>query len=367
MRQITYCSNIHPAESWKGIRQSLDSHIPELKARFSRDEPFPLGIWLSHRALGECELEGPERFLDWCEARGCFVLTLNGFPYGPFHGAPVKERVYLPDWRSPLRVDHSRRLATILDQWLPAGLQGSISTLPVGWKPWIHPEDLPLVRRHLVLVLEHLDGLRQRSGKEILLALEPEPGCFLETSSEAISFFQELDLPDHLRPLLGLCYDACHQAVLFEDPRGSLRALRDARIPIAKVQASCALRFPGGDPSCMEAFCEGTYLHQTVIRTEEGLMAFPDLPQALAGHRGRGHEWRVHLHVPLFLERVSEGCLTTRSFLEEILGLLEPEVPIEVETYTWHLLPPGLRGSSLTECLLRELCWVRERSRPPKA
>lgn len=356
--RLAYCSNVHPAADWAGVLRALAEHVPEVRAHTSPDAPFPLGLWLSRQAVAECERSGPERLAEWVEAEGCYVLTLNGFPFDRFHGGPVKERVYLPDWRDEARADHTRRLATLLDGWLPADAPGSISTVPVGWGPWIAADDLPAIRRHLVSVLEHLDALRQRSSKRILLALEPEPGCYLETVGALVRFVDRLALPPSLKLLLGICYDTCHQAVLFEDPVATLRLLREAGIPVAKVQASSAPRLPGSDPAALGRFDDGVWLHQTTMRTRDGVTAWPDLPRALAEHGGRGLEFRVHAHVPVFLERLEDGCPTTRPFLEEVLRRVDPAVPVEVETYTWHVLPPEVRGKSLSDSLVRELSWV---------
>ena len=41
---------------------------------------------------------------------------------------------------------------------------------------------------------------------------------------------------------MGVCYDVCHAAVEFEDPAGSLQALRAAGIGVPKLQLSAALR-----------------------------------------------------------------------------------------------------------------------------
>ena len=360
---LTYCSNIHPVESWGDVRSSLERHAPKIRASVCPNEPFPLGIWLSERAVAGCEAEGPESFGAWCEANGCYVLTLNGFPMERFHGTTIKQRVYRPDWRSARRVDYTRRLATLLDHWLPGDRPGSISTVPVGWGPEIEVGDLPHVHRNLRAVLEHLDRLRQRSGKQILLALEPEPGCHLQTTGDLLAFFEALDLPPPLRPLLGLCYDTCHQAVLYEDPLVSLRTLERAGIPIAKVQASSALRLEGNHPACLRAFCDDGYLHQTVLRTAGGLQPFDDLPGALDGHAGLAREWRVHVHVPVFLEHLGGGLATTRPFLEQVLAEVGGRLPVEVETYTFSVLPPELQSDTLEQSIIRELLWVRDRCR----
>lgn len=290
---------------------------------------------------------------------------LNGFPFGEFHEGAVLEQVYLPDWRSPERAAHTVRLAGLLAGWLPGGADGSVSTVPVGWRPWVAPEHLPLVRTNLVTALEGLDRLRQRSGRTIRLALEPEPGCVLQTTREVLDFFAELALPPDLQPLLGICWDACHQAVLFEQPADGLAALDAAGIPLVRVQASSALVHRGKDPGRLVGFAEGRYLHQTVRRDATGrLQQHADLLEAIAAWRAAGEppeeEWRVHLHLPVFMEEIDEQTGTTRGDLAELLALLPPGVPLEVETYTWSVLPAPLRGRSLGDSLRHELRACRE-------
>jgi hypothetical protein len=300
------------------------------------------------------------QFREWCDENGFFVPTINGFPYGPFSAVPVKENAYLPDWRYPERVEYTIQLATLLDSWLPFGITGNISTVPVGFRKNITAEEYPLIRKNIILVLEWLDRLKQQSGKEILLTLEPEPRCTMETTEETVAFFEQMAFPEDLRKSLGVCYDCCHQAVEFEDPRESLSLLAKAQIKIGKVQVSSALRLKNFDRAVLENFCEPSYLHQVVIRRPDGsLTRYNDLPEALRLHNGHeGEEWRIHFHVPVFLERIG-SFETTRFFLEEILPLVAYPVLLEVETYTWHVLPPELQMNSVTQSIIRELQWVR--------
>jgi hypothetical protein len=232
----------------------------------------------------------------------------------------------------------------------------------VGWGPHLEGEDLGAVKRNLIVTLEHLDRLRQRSGKQILLALEPEPGCRLQRAADVADFFFELRLPHDLRELLGLCYDACHQAVLFEDAHASMDALENAGIPVARLQASSALRLlPGADPELLRPFAGDRYLHQTVIQTDAGPRQYADLPEALAAHPGPvAGEWRVHVHVPIFLEELGHGLATTRPFLQQALERAAPGVPVEVETYTFSVLPEALRAGAVEDSIVRELRWARD-------
>ena len=359
---ITYCTNIHPGESWAETFAALQAQVPAIRVAVAPDRPFPLGLRLSARAAEELTADENHRITAWLAEHDCFIPTLNGFPYGAFHGSTIKERVYLPDWRSPERVAYTRRLAQLLAGWLPAGITGSISTVPVGFKTRVNAEDFAQIRENLLVVLEELERIRQEKGREIVLALEPEPCCVLETTEELIAFFERLSVPADRRDLLGICYDCCHQAVEFEDPLRSLALLAEAGIRIAKVQVSSALRLVDPMRERLAPFAESCYLHQVVIRRPDGtLIRYPDLPEALSRHRGgAGEEWRCHFHVPIFLETAGEVG-TTRAFLEQILSKVPADILREIETYTWEVLPPQLRTATVTESLIREFRWLEER------
>lgn len=357
---ITYCSNIHPGESWVETFAQLSLHLPAVKEAVAPDSLFPIGLRLSNRAANEIGEDDSKRFADWFLEQGCFVPTINGFPFGTFHSAVVKGNVYLPDWRHPERVAYTLKLATLLDGWLPDGMRGSISTVPIGFKAHINGDGHGIVVKNLLAVLEHLDSLRQKSGKEIILSLEPEPGCVLETTGDTVAFFEQLQMPVELRSLLGICYDCCHQAVEFEGPAEALKLLVAADIAIGKVQVSSALSLMDPDRSILEKLCEQCYLHQVVIRNKrDELYRYDDLPEALALHAGEsGEEWRIHFHVPVFLENTPWSS-TTRFFVEETLPLLANDVLLEIETYTWEAMPPELRVGTVTESIIREIKWLK--------
>ena len=357
---ITYCSNIHPGESFEDIFLNLQTHLLTVKKAVSPKESFSIGLRLSNRAAFEIDKKVSAQFREWCQEHDCFVPTINGFPYGPFNSAPIKEKVYLPDWRHLERVIYTEQLATLLDSWLPEGVKGSISTVPVGFRGHLTEKDYPIIRRNLLDVLEHLDRLKQESGKEIILSLEPEPGCLLETVEDTLQFFEQMGFPEELKGSLGICLDCCHQAVEFESPLESLKLLYEAKIKIGKVQISSALRMERFERKILERFCEPYYLHQVVVRRKDGTFAhYNDLPEALLSHRGdHGEEWRIHFHLPIFIEKMDHYG-TTRSFIEEILPLLDREILLEVETYTWNVLPLELRTETITQSIIREIEWVK--------
>ena len=358
---ITYCTNIHPGESWADTFLNLQNHIPSIKSAVSPDHPFPVGLRLSNRAATEIDARSAALFDDWMQDNDLFIPTINGFPYGSFHASPIKENVYLPDWRQPERVDYTMLLATLLDHWLPDTVQGSISTVPVGFRNCVNDSDLSGIRKNLVSVLEHLDRLRQRSGKTIVLALEAEPRCFLETTEEITSFFERMNFSDELRTGIGICFDCCHHAVEFETPAESLARLANAGITIGKVQISSAPRVVNPSYPLLEQLCEPTYLHQVAIRSTDGIIKrYNDLPDALKEHNGRsGDEWRIHFHLPVFLKN-APWCDTTQQFIEDILPLLDPKTLLEIETYTWDILPPNMQSGSVTQSIIREIEWLKE-------
>jgi len=361
---LTYCSNIHPGESWSDVRRNLDAHLLSVKRAICPDSPFPMGLRIS--ALAACEIDATEaaRFADWCDEEGLFVPTLNGFPHGAFHASGVKEKVYLPDWRDPERVAYTCRLADLLAGWLPEGVRGSISTVPVAFKPHFDERDWPAVRRNVISVLEYLARIRDDGGSEIVLSFEPEPCCVLETTSEVVSFFDRLTLRDELVDLAGVCLDCCHQAVEFEEPAACLEKLSGAGIRLGKVQVSSALRVAAAELDAIARFEEPVYLHQVVARWDDGsLSRHEDLPDFLAtideARNESLSECRVHFHVPIFAERMAD-CATTQPFLREILPLLDPDILLEVETYSWNVLPLELRGDDVAQEIIRELRWVED-------
>jgi len=357
---ITYCTNIHPGESWEETFSVLRRHLPAIKSEFSPAEPFPVGLRLSRRSAWELDDAAESRFLEWLQHHQLFVPTINGFPYGSFHTARVKEQVYLPDWRQPARVEYTARLATLLDRWLPPGMPGSISTVPLGFGRRLPEQDMAVIRDNLLSTMEHFDNLRQKSGKSIMLSLEPEPGCLLETTGDVITFFERMKFPENVRSVLGICLDCCHQAVEFETPAECLEQLNSAGIGIGKVQVSSALRMFDPVRTLLEGFCEPTYLHQTVIRGENGtLRRYDDLSKAMRDHpHGHGEEWRIHFHVPIFVSQMPDYG-TTRFFVDSLLPMLDDTVLLEVETYTWEILPPELRVETVDHSIVRELQWLK--------
>jgi sugar phosphate isomerase/epimerase len=283
---LTYCTNIHPGESWPELRAVLARHLPAVKRRVSPDGPMGVGLRLSAVAATSLA-EEPEALAwlsDFLAREDLYTFTINGFPYGRFHGARVKEGVYQPDWRRTERLAYTDCLADLLAGLLPEGATGSISTVPGGFRDIRGSQPAASqVAGMLLRHVAHLSRLRERTGRTVALALEPEPMCFLETIEEAARFFEDhlfsrsacAGLADLMGMAvaaaeaavhrhLGLCYDVCHAAVEFEDAAASLARLRRSGIAIPKLQLSSALRIPQVDNDTVErlrSFEDDVYLH----------------------------------------------------------------------------------------------------------
>lgn len=387
---LTYCTNIHPGETWTEVRENLARYLVPVRERVAPGAPFGVGLRLSAEsawALGEpAALEELREFL---RAHDLYVFTINGFPYGPFHGRPVKEAVYQPDWLEPERLAYTNRLADILAALLPDGVEGSISTVPGAFAPRVSgTRDAERMAAAMLAHAAHLVRVRATTGKFIALALEPEPCCYLETIAETVEFFgRHLLAPAAIqkfaddvgldagtaeaaiRSHVGVCLDTCHMAVEFEDPAQVLDALERAGIRVPKVQVTAGLRvkIDGADSSALDAlreYADDIYLHQVVERRADGSLArYLDLPQALAASRDLPgpREWRIHFHVPVFRERYGqfEG---TQDYVAELLRLVRDRSDcqhFEVETYTWGVLPEEFKQEGIVAAIVREMEWAR--------
>lgn len=389
---LTYCTNIHPGETWFEIRRNLEQYVLRVRDNVARHGAFGIGLRLSGQAahaLSESKrLDDFRRFL---RDQNLYVFTINGFPHGTFHGARIKEKVYLPDWLDEERLHYADQLARILTTLLAdhPEIDGSISTVPGAFKSRVRsPGDVSCIASRLLRHAATLHRLKEETGRRIVCALEPEPCCLLETISDTIAFFKNhLFSPpavaefsrltglsaalaeESLRRHLGVCVDACHAAVEFEDPDEVLSGLRAAGIGIAKIQLSAGLRLPRVDRDTLAAlrlFAESTYLHQVVERRGTELIRFEDLPQALGnaglapGKGAEEREWRIHFHVPLFLDKLGP-FENTQPFLTGLLRLQIEQTPtahLEIETYTWDVLPEEYRGMPVVDAITREMQWV---------
>jgi len=398
---LTYCTNIHPGETLEEVEALLETGVAAVRRGLASGlgptEPMGVGLRLSARAAFALEQPGAlAAFAARLARLGLYVFTLNGFPYGTFHGAPVKDRVYLPDWRDPERLRYSDSLARILAALLPEKIEGSISTVPGAYRAHLGAEeDGTVISSNLARHAVSLDRLRRETGRSIVLALEPEPGCLMESAEDAVAFFRDVVLGPEaiglaaalggrgreeaealLRRHIGLCLDACHAAIAFDDPAEMMDRLRRAGIVIAKLQLSAgieAVRPGAAERAALRPFAEDVYLHQVTVwngkgRNGQGMTRHADLADALASPAtpdgGEEEElWRIHFHVPLWMERL-DGFRTTAPWLEELLALHRRQPVsshLEVETYSWSVLDPRFRPPDLPAAIVRELEWVLER------
>ncbi|MFI8067422.1 metabolite traffic protein EboE [Streptomyces sp. NPDC086033] len=352
---LAYCTNVHPAETLDGVLAQLRDHCEPVRRRLGRDR-LGIGLWLA-RDAAHALVSDPSALRDLrteLDRRGLEVVTLNGFPYEGFGAEEVKYRVYKPDWTDPERLDHTTALARVLTGLLPDDVtEGSISTLPLAWRTAYDDGSADKARTALLTLAERLDALQELTGRSIRVGLEPEPGCVVETTGDAIA---PLTAIAHER--IGICVDTCHLATSFENPHTALDALTAARVPVVKSQLSAALHAEHPHlPEVREAlaaFDEPRFLHQTRTGTSAGLRGTDDLGEALAGDAlPDGAPWRAHFHVPLHAAPAAPLTSTLpvlKSALTRLVGGPHPLTRhLEVETYTWQALPPQLRPRSRTQ------------------
>ncbi|MFE4994667.1 metabolite traffic protein EboE [Streptomyces mirabilis] len=366
---LAYCTNVHPAETLDGVLAQLRDHCEPVRRRLGRDR-LGIGLWLARDAAhalvtDPSALRGLRTEL---EHRGLEVVTLNGFPYEGFGAEEVKYRVYQPDWADPERLAHTTDLARVLAQLLPDDVtEGSISTLPLAWRTAYDQERATAAHTALTTLAERLDALHELTGRSLRIGLEPEPGCTVETTRDALA---PLTAIGHDR--IGICVDTCHLATSFEDPHTALDALAQARVPIVKSQLSAALHAEHPHlpevRAALAAFDEPRFLHQTRTLTAAGLRGTDDLGEALAGDAlPDASPWRAHFHVPLHAAPAAPLTSTLpvlRAALTRLVGGPHPLTRhLEVETYTWQALPPELRPrarAQLVDGIAAELTLARD-------
>ncbi|MVO87190.1 metabolite traffic protein EboE [Streptomyces sp. p1417] len=379
---LAYCTNVHPAETLDGVLAQLRDHCEPVRKRLGRDR-IGIGLWLAKDAAHAlvtdlAALRGLRTELD---RRGLEVVTLNGFPYEGFGAEQVKYRVYKPDWADAERLDHTSALARVLVQLLPDDVtEGTISTLPLAWRTAFDADRAEQAHSALRTLAHRLDALAELTGKSVRVGLEPEPGCTVETTGDAIA---PLTAVGHHR--IGVCVDTCHLATSFEDPATALDALGTAGIPIVKSQLSAALHAEHPHlpevRAALAAFDEPRFLHQTRTLTgapggagttgtlvATALRGTDDLGEALTRRTlPDSAPWRSHFHVPLHASPAAPLTSTLpvlKDTLTRLVGGPHPRTHhLEVETYTWQALPPELRPRArpqLADGIAAELILARD-------
>jgi sugar phosphate isomerase/epimerase len=385
---LTYSTLVHPGDTWEEMWASLVSYVPKVKARFSPHAPFGVSLRLSARSADTLAKSQAERgkLRKFLSDNDLYLYTVNAFPYGPFKNQVVKEQVYEPDWRSEERTRYTINVAEVLADVVPEGIAPSIQSAPLGFKPRVTgPEVVESYTQHVLRVAAHLVALASRTGRVVTLALEPEPFCFLETTDETVAYFTNhlysgasatalaklAGIPVSeahvaLRRHVGVVFDICHQAVVYENIAESLQKLVNAGIPIFKLQEAAAMRVPEVTQKIVDTlvrYAKTIYLTQTVEKKDGKLTRFLNLEDAFeAWRRNPGpREWRTHFHVPVFLDSLGE-LGTTRFAIEDALKFHKASPlsrQLEIETYTWDVLPEQLKTGDIVDYVTRELEWVR--------
>jgi hypothetical protein len=381
---LAYCTNVHRGETWAETFDSLKNYTLRVRERVCPKQPYAIGLRLSNRAAQD--LSAPSALLEfrrWLDQNRCYIFTINGFPFGQFHGTRVKEQVYEPDWTTPERLAYTNRLFDLLAQLVPSGVEASVSTLPGSYKGFHpHADQLKAIRNNLWRCVEHIARVSAQTGRKMHLGLEPEPLCLLESSGETIQFFDRLRAEHPRDPRLaehlGVNYDTCHFAIEFEEPQNALTCLRQHGIRISKIHLSSALRVQPTPETraALSAFADDIYLHQVVVCRSNGQRyIYRDLGEALAAEPAEpdpttadeetpASEWRIHFHIPLH----SPPAALFHNTTDHILGTLDllganPEwcSHLEMETYTWEVLPPELKSGDVVEQLVGEYGWTLAR------
>ncbi len=387
---LSYCTNIHPGEDWAETFENIEKFVPEIASKVANGQAFGIGLRLSNLASEELGLGNTlKEFKTWLDNNNLYVYTMNGFPYGNFHREKVKDFVHHPDWTTDERVAYTIRLFKQLAYLLPANQSGSISTNPISYKYWHgeYAEDLDhiysLSALNYAKVIAALYEIEKSTGKQLQLSIEPEPDGLMENSEEVVTYFNEYLVPigcdflvnefgieiDEAEKLvykyINVCYDVCHFSLAYEDPEYSFKKFNDAGISIGKIQISAALKiiFNAGEVEetwkTLALFNESTYLHQVTEKVGDKVITYTDLPVILDRSK-EFNEIRAHFHVPIFLERFGT-LLSTQDQILKVIDYLKDHVVsnhLEVETYTWDVLPTELK-SNLSDSIVRELLWMK--------
>lgn len=386
---LTYSTLVHPADNWDEIWHSLNTYVPRVKARMSPDKPFGVSMRIANETA-ETLTKSPEKraqLKKFFDDNDMFLYTVNAFPYGSFKNTLVKEQVYEPDWRFEQRLRYTIQVAEILAEVSPPFVNPSIQTPPLGFKPNVTGDDvIEAYAGNIRRLAAELHRIHQRTGRIVTLAIEPEPYCYLETTPEAVDFFnnwlrtdrsigllaKDLGVSDQeARDILfrhvGVVYDICHQAVEFENITQSLQMLVDNKIPVFKLQEAAAVRIPRVTQPIVDKlrkWADTVYLTQTIEMKDGTLTRFLNLEDAFeAWEKNPGErEWRIHFHVPVFLEKLDDGIETTRFAIAEALAFHKKNplsAQLEIETYTWDVLPAHLKTGDIVDYVCKELEWVK--------
>jgi len=385
---LTYSTLVHASDNWDQLWASVQTYLPAVKARMAPHEKFGVCLRTSapSAALLSAEPSKLATLKQFFADQDLYLYTANAFVYGVFKRQVIKEEVYEPDWRTPERREYTKQVANLLAELAPEGINPSIQSAPLGFKPRVTGDDVvEAYTANVIDVVKHLVELEKRTGKIVTLGLEPEPRCYLETTDETIAYFKghlfspqaaerlakaagmnAADAAAAMKKHTGVVFDIGHQAVGYEDIPASLQKLVDHGVQIVKLQEAAAVYMPDVTQKTVDAlqsFAKTIYLSQTCQKKDGKTTWFLNLEDAFeAFSKDPGpREWRTHFHVPVFLDDLG-AFGTTRFALEQALAMHKKtplSAQLEIETYTWDVLPSHLKTGDIVDYVCRELAWVK--------
>jgi len=393
---LSYSTLVHPGDTWDQMKESMQVYLPQVKQRFCPDRPMGVSLRLSNASSVTLEQDAAERawVRDFLASNDLYVYTVNAFPYGPFKGSQVKELVYEPDWSTQDRLQYTMRVARILTEISDAPVEPTIQSAPLAFRPKVVDDAyIAAFTDNLLHMVGFLMDLQVQTGRRVKLALEPEPACFLESIEETIAYFQQhvytpqaarrvaefsgqplAEAFQGLRRHLGVVFDICHQSVAFEDIDADLQSLVDAGIPIYKLQQASALNVPQVTEEIvaeLKRYTETIYLSQTTESRQGKLTRYLNLEDAIAAYDPADgpRSWRTHFHVPVFLDDLGPFRTTRDGVLAALRFHARSPLSthLEIETYTWDVLPPHLKDGDIVDYVVRELQFVEQALRQARS
>jgi len=386
---LTYSTLVHQTDDWDQLWASVNRYLPAVKARVAPHDKFGVCLRTSAPSAAALSADPAKRatLKQFFADQDLYLYTANAFVYGVFKKQVIKEDVYEPDWQTPERREYTKQVATLLAELAPEGVNPSIQSAPLGFKPKVTGDDVVAAyTSNVIEVVAHLVQLETQTGKTVTLGLEPEPRCYLETTDETITYFTNhlfspqtaerlatatglhvADAAAAMKKHMGVVFDIGHQSVGYEDIPASLHKLVDAGVPIVKLQEAASMYIPDVTQKTVDAlqtFAKTIYLSQTCQKKDGQTTWFLNLEDAFEAFQTDPgpREWRTHFHVPVFLTDLGGGFGTTRFALEQALAV-HKQTPLsthlEIETYTWDVLPTHLKTGDIVEYVTRELDWVK--------
>jgi hypothetical protein len=242
--------------------------------------PFAIGLRLSERAAVELS---DRKNTCWNFSAGSKKIPATFSPSTDFLTASFTARASRNRFTARLdfagAVAYTNLLFDLLAELLPAGIEGSVSTLPGSFKEF-HPSTakaLKTIRQNIWRCVEHIARVSEKTKRKLHLGLEPEPLCLLENSAETIPFLRATP-----RRTSKTTRASTNISASITTPAISPWNLRSRKTPcpacvnhgikISKIHLSSALKV-SPTPEAREElkkFSDDVYLHQVVARDESG-------------------------------------------------------------------------------------------------